>query len=362
MGCGGRRSATTNHSTPEEELEWLPVGLGGRADARVRGDGARSHFKARAPDTPHFSLAPPFRAPCFFDRMGARAPQADHMSAPGGMGDRAQTSNHVPGVCWSRGVAKHSLRRWTQNKNQRADAFTHSHQKNMPASTAAALPSWSGALARAIERNTSTPAARYLQLATVRPDGRPTVRSVVFRGLRPGVLHPGSPDPALAIVTDGRTAKVAHLAAHPHAEAAWYFPDTREQFRLGGRVTAVGAMCGEPALAAAREEVWAGLSPGVREWHVCPEPGSVRNRGDRGGEEAGAGPAAEVMGGKGRGGSRPAGSAAPTSTATSTQPHSHFTLLLLDIEAVDHVDLGADTRRVWERQVGGKWIVREVWP
>lgn len=238
-------------------------------------------------------------------------------------------------------------------------------------------PLWSAALARAIERNAPSPAARYLQLATVRPDGRPAVRTVVFRGLRP---HPGrddggssgdaststaTPSPALAMVTDGRTSKVAHLAANPAVEAAWYFPDTREQFRLGGRVTAVGEGCPDPALAAARADVWAGLSPGVREWHVCPAPGSDRVRGadsermrGAGGRGGGAGPAAQVAA---DGAGRPAGSAAP-SPSPSSRPHAHFTLLLLDIDSVDHVDLVADTRHVWERAASGDWTGREVWP
>ena len=43
-------------------------------------------------------------------------------------------------------------------------------------------PPWHAAIARALERGSSTPTSRYLQLATVRPDGRPAVRSVVFRG------------------------------------------------------------------------------------------------------------------------------------------------------------------------------------
>ena len=43
-------------------------------------------------------------------------------------------------------------------------------------------PPWHAAIARALERGSSTPASRYLQIATIRPDGRPAVRSVVFRG------------------------------------------------------------------------------------------------------------------------------------------------------------------------------------
>lgn len=53
-----------------------------------------------------------------------------------------------------------------------------------PKATAASLapPAWHAAIARALERGSSTPTSRYLQIATVRPDGRPAVRSVVFRG------------------------------------------------------------------------------------------------------------------------------------------------------------------------------------
>ena len=52
----------------------------------------------------------------------------------------------------------------------------------MPPRPPTASPPWHAAIARALERGSSTPSSRYLQLATVRPDGRPAVRSVVFRG------------------------------------------------------------------------------------------------------------------------------------------------------------------------------------
>lgn len=243
------------------------------------------------------------------------------------------------------------------------------------AAASTSAPAWAASLARAIEHNGATPAARYLQLATVRPDGRPAVRTVVFRGLRPGVgggasrapLAPPSPSPspALAIVTDGRTSKVAHLAANPAAEAAWYFPETREQFRLAGSVAVVGAASPDPGLAAARSEVWAGLSPGVREWHAHPAPGTDRTvvAGDTDGGAA-SGPAAEAAGD-----ARATAAAAaapppppPSSSSPPPPPHEHFTLLLLDVDAVDHVDLAADTRAVWTRGAGGEWTVREVWP
>jgi pyridoxamine 5'-phosphate oxidase len=44
------------------------------------------------------------------------------------------------------------------------------------------LAPWRSALARALHRNRALVYARYFQLATVRADGRPANRTVVFRG------------------------------------------------------------------------------------------------------------------------------------------------------------------------------------
>lgn len=41
---------------------------------------------------------------------------------------------------------------------------------------------WKGAILKALQKNRSLANARYLQIATVRPDGRPANRTVVFRG------------------------------------------------------------------------------------------------------------------------------------------------------------------------------------
>lgn len=50
---------------------------------------------------------------------------------------------------------------------------------------AAAAPQWREMLQRSLKKNKSLPYSRYVQLATVRPDGRPANRTVVFRcGLR----------------------------------------------------------------------------------------------------------------------------------------------------------------------------------
>jgi pyridoxamine 5'-phosphate oxidase len=66
------------------------------------------------------------------------------------------------------------------------------------------LAPWRLPLARALHRNRSIPASRYLQLATVRSDGRPANRTVVFRGFAPDTDW-------LQFVTDSRSQKVEQL-------------------------------------------------------------------------------------------------------------------------------------------------------
>ena len=78
---------------------------------------------------------------------------------------------------------------------------------------------------RALEANAALPNSRYVQLATVRADGRPAVRTVVFRGFLEGagIPHAG----ALQFTTDTRSEKCEQLAANNAAEAAWFFPETQ---------------------------------------------------------------------------------------------------------------------------------------
>ena len=65
------------------------------------------------------------------------------------------------------------------------------------------------------------------------------------------------------------------------------------------------------------------------------------------------------------------GAAAPPAEAASRPPpHEHFCLVLLDVDAVDHVDLERDERTLWELLLeegreeggGGEWRSRAVWP
>jgi pyridoxamine 5'-phosphate oxidase len=137
------------------------------------------------------------------------------------------------------------------------------------------LPPWRSVLAGVLHRNRSLPASRYLQLAMVDQRGRPTNRTVVFRGWR---------DPAsqLQFVTDGRsalraaagTSKAIEIAQNPWAEACWYFAKTREQFRIAGTLELIDAQtehC-QPE----RQAAWEKMSAAGRAQFYWQLPGAAR--------------------------------------------------------------------------------------
>ncbi|KAI8466059.1 MAG: phosphate oxidase-related protein [Monoraphidium minutum] len=150
----------------------------------------------------------------------------------------------------------------------------------MSAPTTAAAPQWRQMLQRSLGKNRSLAYSRYVQLATVREDGRPANRTVVFRGFLDGAAD------AVTFVTDRRSDKVGQAAANPAAEVAWYLPNTREQYRISGRLDIVqegrggaaggGGGGGDAALAAARRKAWSNMSDAGRLQFLWPHPGLPR--------------------------------------------------------------------------------------
>jgi pyridoxamine 5'-phosphate oxidase len=128
------------------------------------------------------------------------------------------------------------------------------------------LAPWRSPLARALHRNRSLIYARYLQLATVRLDGRPANRTVVFRGFRPE-------GDRLVLISDDRSQKQAELRVQPWAEICWYFPKSREQFRISGQVEVVDRLSADQSV---RTQVWQGLSDNARGQFAWPNPRANR--------------------------------------------------------------------------------------
>ena len=83
------------------------------------------------------------------------------------------------------------------------------------------LPSWAARIAALLRIEGRYPQSRYISLATITKEGRPAVRTVVFRGFDEPLNKDGSLK--LRIATDDRSEKVAELIAAPWAELCWYF-------------------------------------------------------------------------------------------------------------------------------------------
>lgn len=194
-------------------------------------------------------------------------------------------------------------------------------------------PSWRIAIERALTLHGSDPASRWVQLATVALDGEPAVRTVVFRGFLQG-------SDTLRFTTDTRTAKAEQLAENPRAEACWIFRESREQFRLAGRLRLIAEDHPEPDLAVARLASWGETPASTRLTFGWPDPGSPRAEPRR----------------------------FRVSAPDPDRPPSSFALLLLEPDRVDHLDLRPDphARTRYQRPGGpgggAPWEAVEVNP
>ncbi len=182
-----------------------------------------------------------------------------------------------------------------------------------------ALAPWRSPLAQALHRNRSLPFSRYFQLATVRSDGTPANRTVVFRGFFAETNQ-------IMIISDARSEKVAQIAHHAAAEACWYFTKTREQFRLRGELTLVTADS-QQLLSDARTQLWQNISDSARLQFAWPQPQAPRC---------------------------PDAAFAPPDPDAQTPPAT-FCLLLLTVSRVDHLALRGDpqSRCLYEKLAGG---------
>jgi PPOX class probable FMN-dependent enzyme len=195
-------------------------------------------------------------------------------------------------------------------------------------------PTWRPSLDRALEGNSRSHQHRFVQLATVRPDGRPAVRTLVFRGF----LGDSSD---MVFTTDARSAKCAEIRRSPEAEICWYFAGTREQFRLYGGVRLVDASLDEHlhearVLHEARRDTWRALSDETRASFAWPTPGEPRDP----------------------------GFAFPTTPPDAETPLDSFALIVFWAREVDHLVLDGNPQHRWKyvADSSGRWSGQEVNP
>lgn len=191
------------------------------------------------------------------------------------------------------------------------------------------LAPWRSPLAHALHRNRALPYARYVQLATIRVDGRPANRTLVFRGFLENTNQ-------LRFITDRRSEKAEQLKVQPWGEICWYFPKTREQFRILGNLTLVSADEADERLLKARKMLWHDLSEGGRSQFAWAHPKQAKTE------------PLEQM------------------TVDPLNPLSTFCLLLLEPIQVDHLELRGDpqNRYLYSKAEDGleNWSRDEVNP
>eukprot|EP00455_Lapot_gusevi_P017087 TRINITY_DN1900_c0_g1_i1.p1 TRINITY_DN1900_c0_g1~~TRINITY_DN1900_c0_g1_i1.p1 ORF type:complete len:239 (-),score=35.98 TRINITY_DN1900_c0_g1_i1:74-790(-) len=148
---------------------------------------------------------------------------------------------------------------------------------------------WMRSLQASIKTNSAIEFSRYIQFATVTPDGFPACRTVVFRGF--------TDQQEIIITTDARSSKIQDLKNLPKAELCWYFPLSKEQFRIFGNVRVLedvssvsGELKAEPLAEASdalspapspspstedqtRSRVWRSMSDSIRLTFDSPPPG-----------------------------------------------------------------------------------------
>jgi PPOX class probable FMN-dependent enzyme len=188
---------------------------------------------------------------------------------------------------------------------------------------------WLPSLILAIYQNRSAPNSRFAQMATVRADGRPANRTVVFRGFLGN-------SPRLTFVTDARSAKVAELERDSRAELCWYFPVTHTQFRISGPTTIVRSGSGDAGLLEARRAAWSDLAEAVRVSFTWPAPGEPR----------------EIHG------------PFPSIHPDQETPPAHFCLLILDPKEVDMLELNGNPQNRWafRHTESDRWQGTEINP
>jgi len=190
------------------------------------------------------------------------------------------------------------------------------------------LASWRSPLDHALHRNRALVYARYLQLATVRADQRPANRTLVFRGFLDGTNQ-------LQFVTDARNEKAEQIDRLPWGEACWYFPETREQFRLAGTLLLVKDQHPDAALQEARQAAWQSLSDAARTQFAWAHPSKPRTVQE----------------------------AFNVAVPEATTPLPHFCLLLLDPHQVDHLELQGNPQNRWLHQCDNAvWTVQAINP
>ncbi|XP_075473635.1 pyridoxine/pyridoxamine 5'-phosphate oxidase 2-like [Primulina tabacum] len=127
-----------------------------------------------------------------------------------------------------------------------------------------AAASWKQLVLSSIQSNSHLNHSSFLQIASVASNGRPSNRTVVFRGFQ-------DDGHKIQINTDSRT-HIDDLKHCPFAEICWYFTNIWEQFRIGGQVDVIDGTNSDPFKLQQRERSWFACSLKSMMQYLAPAP------------------------------------------------------------------------------------------
>ncbi len=125
---------------------------------------------------------------------------------------------------------------------------------------------WYERFQKAIDEERGSRSSRWMQLATVAQDGKPKVRTVVFRG-----WHGKN---TLYFLSDSRSEKADEISKTPDVEICSLLVNSLCQFRFRGK-----AQINQNEFA---QKCWDSLTPEVKSLWFLPDPGKPLLKSDKG--------------------------------------------------------------------------------
>jgi hypothetical protein len=142
----------------------------------------------------------------------------------------------------------------------------------------------------------------------------------------------------ITMVTDLRANKVEEIRANSGGEFAWYFPETRDQFRIAGELKVIAHDSAD--MQAERTAAWKKMSPNGRAQFAWPNPGIPRL--DDENPDAFDIPDGLVADGEG--------------------VLENFCLVVMNVDEVDHLSLKSNRRYHHTKSEQDGWVSNEVNP
>ncbi|XP_042398820.1 pyridoxine/pyridoxamine 5'-phosphate oxidase 2-like isoform X2 [Zingiber officinale] len=184
------------------------------------------------------------------------------------------------------------------------------------------MASWKPLLLKSLDSNAHLKHSAFFQLATIGSNGRPSNRTVVFRGFQEDT-------DMIQINTDCRSVKVC-----------WYFTESWEQFRLKGTIDIIDATNSDALKLQKREKAWFASSLKSRLQYLAPTPSLPAIAIHDPGEEIQLDP--------------------------SEGPVDAFCLLIFDPDQVDYLNLRSNERLIFTSKPNGPscklWMSQKINP